>query len=455
MIRQQIKRKVPKKHKGVSYILSLIVVMLLGALGMAMIQSTGKEIHKGLNQRDGMNARLAAESGLAYLTEVLERFEISGSPSSSALFNALGSYYNDELTTGSVSYDGAHVTISGVQAGPSGSTFTGQFAPGVENEVVVTVTGQTGEAQRTLQLSFELVPGGGIFDKGIVSMGPIHISGSAQIDGANNNGESDILSLSDSGIVFDLASSCDLAGDIYTVSDDPASVDLSGAVTVAGIPRTNPAIWNHIHLGVEPQELPRPDTSTFAAFATNTLASVPPAGSTIINTRVPAGMNPTFNDNTVIQGVLYIESPNEVTFSGNVSVSGVIVTDDPGAGATADNTLSFQGNASIEGVESLPADPLFDELRTMPGSSILAPGFEVTLTGSMGTVGGTIAAEQIAMTGNATLSVQGMIMNLGSAPMEMGGSTHVTIDRSVYDTVPPGFTVPSVLSTVPSSYTEN
>ncbi len=304
-------------------------------------------------------------------------------------------------------------------------------------------------------MRFDLVPGGkGLFDKGIVSAGPIHVSGSALIEGANNASEADVLSLTESGIVFDLASSCDLAGDIFTVSEDPNAIDLSGSVTVAGISRNDPDIWDHIHLGTDPVELPRPDTSIFTPFATNTLTGPPPAGATFTNLRVPAGTNPVFNDNTTINGVLYIESPNIVTFGGNVSVSGVIVTDDPGTGATLSNQLIFLGNASIQGVESLPADPAFDGLREMPGSSVLAPGFMVFMTGSMGTVGGTMAAEKIVMFGNASLNVQGMIMNLGTSPMYMGGSTHVVIDRSAYEDVPPGFTVPSVLAAVATTYSE-
>ncbi|MBN1942023.1 MAG: hypothetical protein JW849_01900 [Phycisphaerae bacterium] len=457
MTRYNAAHRTQRIRKGMSYVLALSVVMLLAALGMAMIHTTGREINKGMNQRDGMSARLAAESGMTYLTEVLEDFEITGSPDSTALLNALGGFYQGELPAGTVSYSGAGVTITNVQTGPAGSSFTGEFTAGVEaNQFQLTVTGQSGQGRRTIEMRYDLVPGGsGIFDKGIVSAGPIHVSGSALIEGANGAAEADVLSLSEDGIVFDLSSSCDLAGDIYTVSDDPEAIDLSGAVTVAGIPRSDPAIWDHIHLGTEPQELPRPDVSIFTSFATNTLSGTPEAGETFTNLRVPAGTNPTFNDNTTIVGVLYIESPNTVTFGGSVTVSGVIVTDDPGAGATADNKLIFQGNASIQGVEGLPADPMFDELRTMEGSSILAPGFAVTMTGSMGTVGGTIAAEKISMQGDASLTVQGLIMNLGTDPMDMGGSTHVVIDRSQYDQVPVGFTVPSVLAAVPETYTEH
>ena len=47
------------------------------------------------------------------------------------------------------------------------------------------------------------------------------------------------------------------------------------------------------------------------------------------------------------------------------------------------------------------------------------------------------------------------IVNLGAEPFTMSGSTHVVIDRSEYDLVPPGFTVPSVLAAVPTTYTEH
>lgn len=443
--------------RGMSYVLALGIVMLLGAMGMAMIHTAGSERHKGLNQRDGMNARLAAESGMAYTTEVLEDFQIAGTPTPSALLNALGTYYNSKLPSGSVSWNDTEVVLRNLGGGPAGSAFLARFAPGTAaNQFLLTVTGQTGLAQRDVTMRFDLVPGGsGLFDKGIVSAGPIYVSGSAQIQGRNGAAESDVLSLSQDGIIFSLSSSCDLAGDIFTISDDPNCIDLSGAVTIAGIGRNDPAIWDHIHLGVESQELPRPDVSLFAPFAVHTIAAVPPAGSTLTNIRIPANMNPTFNDNTTLRGVIYIESPNIVRFSGNVSVAGVIVTDDPGPGATATNQIVFQGNASLQGVEALPPGPDFDAIRALAGSSLLAPGFEVTMTGSMGTVGGTLAAEKFILQGNASLTVQGLIMNLGTSPLSMGGSTFITIDRSHYDQIPPGFTVPSVLSAVPATYSEH
>ncbi len=443
-----------RRRAGFSYGMTVIFLLLLAAVGMAMMQNSGMDLRKAVNQRDGLRARLAAESGVAYFSGVVSALEIQGDPTSEVALGALAPYLAEILPGGIVSTGGGQIH-TGAMSADSSSSFTGDFMAGAEERVHLQVVGQADLARRTIGIDFELVPGkNNIFSKGIVSAGPIHVSGSAWIEGANNPSEADVLSLSQSGIVFDLSSNCDLDGDLYTVSDDPEAIDLSGSVTVAGISRSDPAIYDHIHLGVEQEELPRPDTSEFTALATTVLTGPPVAGQTYTNLRIPAGTNPTFNDNSVLEGVLYIESPNVVTFGGGVTVTGVIVTDDPGPGATASNQILFQGNATLLGVESLPDDPAFDELRAMPGSSILAPGFLLTMTGSMGCVGGTIAAETISLQGNAEATIRGTLMSLGGAPVNMGGSTHIVIDRSEYDDVPAGFTVPLVLQAMATTYSE-
>jgi hypothetical protein len=78
---------------------------------------------------------------------------------------------------------------------------------------------------------------------------------------------------------------------------------------------------NHMHKGVDAPEFPAIDTDAFKAFATNTYR------------RQHAGQypHPRQHQSHVQrrgehQGVLYIETPNKVTFNGNANIQGVIVT---------------------------------------------------------------------------------------------------------------------------------
>jgi hypothetical protein len=90
----------------------------------------------------------------------------------------------------------------------------------------------------------------------------------------------------------------------------------------------------------------------------------------------------------------------------------------------------------------------------MPGASILAPGFGLTFTGHFGAVGGCMAADAFAWTGNANGTVHGSIINYGDSAFTLTGNSRITIDRSGSPAVPPGFSTPTRLTPVATSYRE-
>ena len=141
---------------------------------------------------------------------------------------------------------------------------------------------------------------------------------------------------------------------------------------------------------------------------------------------------------------------------GNLNVTGVIVTQDAGDNVYETNTVKFSGNTTVRGVEELPAETQFAELRQMPGAFLLAPGFGAQFTGNFGTVSGCMAADQYKFTGNAGGTIKGGIINYGDTDFELVGNSTITIDRSDTPDVPPGFSVPDTytLSVEAGSYTE-
>jgi len=76
----------------------------------------------------------------------------------------------------------------------------------------------------------------------------------------------------------------------------------------------------------------RSTRASFEPFATYVVNSgnVNSLPSTLQNIRIKAGTNPTFND-VLIEGVVFVETPNNVKFTGNATLQGVIVTQDAGA----------------------------------------------------------------------------------------------------------------------------
>ncbi len=439
-MRTSSKRDRCRNRKGMSYILALIMVALLSSISMAMIEASGIDLRKAINQRESLKARLAAESGIACLSQVLGNFQVSGTPAGQDLLDSVATYLQSALPGGTVSIGGGQIHISNLGIDEASGSFSGALCLNADDGVALAVTGQSNQARREVEVQFELAPGGGgIFSKGIVAGGPIQLTGNARVVGANSSSEAELLTLSGQDVVYDLCGNARIEGDIYASNAD-GQVDLSGNVSIGGVSARDEAVYDHIHFGMEETEIPRPDPTVFEPFATTTLSGSTRGNRTFTNIR--------------LLGVIYVESPNRVKFSGNVNVRGVIVTEDAGSGTYDANKLQFSGNMSFQGVDTLPNTPEFSTLRDMAGSAILAPGFGVKFTGNFGTVGGTLAAEKFTFTGNAGASVKGAILSYGDEPYRMTGNAYITIDRSEYDEVPPGFSVPSTLSMVATTYVE-
>ena len=136
--------------------------------------------------------------------------------------------------------------------------------------------------------------------------------------------------------------------------------------------------------------------------------------------------------NKDIKGVVYIQSPNKVTFSGDTTITGVIVADPPDVDNLTDNVITFTGNTSISGVENL-SEAKYDGLRALTGSFLLAPGFSTVFKGNFGVVNGCMIASQFAFTGNAGSqaggTINGGIVNLRDSLFDITGSVDMTINH--------------------------
>jgi hypothetical protein len=197
-------------------------------------------------------------------------------------------------------------------------------------------------------------------------------------------------------------------------------------------------------------EFPVADTAAYRQYAVNTYL---PGLTTYENIIVPPLMNPIFASGTTIRGVVYIQQPNIVTFNGNVTIQGVIVTEDKHTGDLTTNQLVFSGNGgSKTGVETLPAGAQFDGLRNLIGSFIVAPGFDVQLTGNFGNIGGSIAGDRVTLNGSSASTVTGTVMTLKSNPLKVTGNTAINLAPAT--TSHAGLAFSQRYSILPSSYAE-
>jgi hypothetical protein len=161
---------------------------------------------------------------------------------------------------------------------------------------------------------------------------------------------------------------------------------------------------------------PYVDTTVFKPLATNTYVS---GASTQKNIRVPPNTNPQFNAGDVVNGILYIESPNTVTFRGNATINGIVVFENKGDPSV--NSMDFRGNVSAK---AIPAAAEFDAVRAVAnGWAIAAPAAAVTLSGSVdGTLEGSLVASSVDLAGSADLHFKsGSIISLGTAPTMIEG----------------------------------
>jgi len=317
------------------------------------------------------------------------------------------------------------------------------------------VTGHYGSFNRTIRSAYAFgTRANNVFDFGVASKGPLSLSGNVEIEGVNLQVESNAYIESLNNLLsLSIIGNSHIAGNVKIVNP-LAMVHLQGGKAGIG-GATGAAAMNHVQIGVAPCEFPEMDPTTFIPYATRVLTSSDStsANATYENLRIPAGMNPSFSGNVTLKGVVYVEYPNVVTFSGGVNVTGIIVTDGPPTDNSATSKLKFTGNVTGQPISQLPQEPQFAGLQSQMGTFIMAPGFQVGFGGSFTTFGA-IAANGIELWGNAGGTIRGSIVNYSDAPMTLQGNTDLYLNRSGLSEVPAGFVPQLVMFYNPASYAE-
>ena len=175
---------------------------------------------------------------------------------------------------------------------------------------------------------------------------------------------------------------------------------------------------------------------------------------TFENVRIVAGTNPTFSGNVTLNGIIFIETPNVVTFTGGTTITGIIVGDGDLADDSATNQISFQGGVQSFPVTELPAEEQFNGLKNETGTFVLAPGFHLSFGSNFNALSGAIAGNGIEFSGNAGGTINGTIINYSDEQMTLSGNSDLYFNRSGTTQVPAGFVPEIVLRYVQDSYSE-
>ncbi len=453
-----LKKIVYLKHQGAVLLISMIFVLIFSALAVSIAVLSGTNVQLASNQHKVDRALASAESGLEVTRFWLSRVTMpSSTQPSDYLSTIIDTLQNDLAANGisniTVNFDGSiqPVTLDST----TGRTFNGQslIDPNDPNTLQVYTTGDSGQITRTIKVCYDIEPYEyPIFDFGLAIKGPLNFNGNPTLNGVNADSEADIfIESQNDNLALLVTGNTNFDGDI-TISNTNANVDLQGDVLIGG-DSGQAAIDNHVFIGADPIEFPLPDTERFLQYATGDIikrSTDTSSSMTLTNATIKAGTNPVFEGNVIIEGVLFIQPPNTVTFNSNVDVKGLIVgngdVDNPGT-----NNISFLGNFETN---PYPPGAEFDAIRSETGSSILAPGFAVSFEGNFSALGGVMAVSGANFSGNVNATIEGTIINYSENPTTIQGNATLNFDRSDDIKTPAGFDLLRVLIFDSSSYEE-
>jgi hypothetical protein len=433
---------------------------MFSALAISMATLSGNNVQLASNHHDFNAALAAAQSGQEVMRYWLSRVLISSSTPQdqylSEIVTAVQSDLKDNSVTGVAVEDDGSVPAVALDSA-TGVSF--DCAITVDNSqptvLQVSVTGRSGPASRTITMFYNIqayeFP---IFNFGLATKGPLNFPGNPVIAAVNSAWEADIfVESSGSPIAVQVVGNANFDGEI-NIGNVASTVDFQNDVQIAG-DSGQAAIDDHVHIGAGSPEFPVPDTDRFRQYAIGDIVD----GSTdltksitLTNATIKGGTNPVFAGTVTIEGILFIESPNKVTFERNVALRGLIVADgdvdnpDPGS-----NSIDILGNFASQ---PYPEGMEFDPIRQEEGSSIIAPGFYTTFAGNFSTLEGVVAVSGVHFAGNMNAQIKGTIINYSDSATVVEGNASMNFDREGSVKIPAGFDLYRELDYEPASYSE-
>jgi hypothetical protein len=224
----------------------------------------------------------------------------------------------------------------------------------------------------------------------------------------------------------------EISGDVY-ITHPAATTSIGAGCSIGGT--TDPVLrLNHIHRIPTVPEFPTVDTEVFRPFVTNTYNFA--TGNRLRNCLIPRNANPTFSSGATVDGILFVETPNVITFSGDCTIRGVIVSQTPYTGDHTTNVMRFSGQVTSFDASTL--DPTFGDIRDFIGSSIIAPGFHVQFSGGYAAISGTIASSKLSFSGRAGGNITGHILGVSNQALTVSGNSELFLQQPATSQWPAG-----------------
>ena len=452
-----------RKQKGIVLVMCMIFLCVFSALAISLSSMSGSNVQIADNQHKVNRALESAHSGLEVMRFWVGRAYMPGTTTPNDRFTALANFMQNDLTgiTNIPLNVDAGCILMGDTANPvmldtlSGRSFSATIQPTANVDVLqVDITGSARAIEKTIRVNYNFgTRAHTVFDYGVATKGPLRLQGNIEMSGANVELDAGVYIESEDANALSIIGNSSIAGDVSITNSD-ADVVLQGGQASIGGETGQDAIDNHVTTGVPPTEFPVPIPSYFEHYVQNTYDP-----NNVLteyeNVRIPAGTNPIFSGSLTLTGIVFIETPNVVTFTGNTSITGIIVGNGDLSDNSGTNRIWFQGTVDSHPVSDLPeGDPAFDQLREETGTFLMAPGFSAVFEGDFETLNGAIAANGIEFCGNAGGTIDGSILNYSDTPMTLTGDTDLFFNRSGTDQMPAGFGPEIILYYMPRSYSE-
>ncbi len=450
----------PKRCKGMALLLSLIFIAIFSALAVSIASLSNTNLQLASQQHQINNALCAAQSGLEIMKKHLSSVIIPGTSQNKLqdVTIALGNYLNENgISNISLNYNPStktltisNVTLDSQSYQSFGATITQPDA----NGLAINIIGNSNQFNRKISANFNYISiGKGVFDYGVATKGALLMSGQSEVSGVNLAVEASVYIEGDgiSGDAFSITNQASVAGDV-TIANQYSSFSIGTSASVGGA--TGAAAYDHVFVGADYVEFPTPNPNYFKPLATGEIIDQNTNWSNhavLENVTIAANTNPTFASEVTINGLLFIEKPNTVTFTAKTNVNGVIVADGNTSQESSDCSISFAGQVVCNDVLTLEGAQ-FEQIKKHPGTFILAPGFSLSFSGQELYMNGAICGNGISFSGQAGGTVNGTIINYSKTPMTLSGQSTLLFNRSGIGTTPSGFSSDITLEFQTNSY---
>jgi len=452
------KSAIRRRYAGAVLIISMIFVLVFSSLAVMLAVISGANVEIAENQRRSDVTRASAESGCEVIRFWLSRIALPGTTSPSQIFTemaaSLQSISNINITA---NYDGSSIssitTIPEVTlASAKGESFSASIRQISAEALQADITGKYGTLTRTIRANYIFgTRARTVFDYGVATKGALNIAGNIELGGIAV--EASVYIESENNVnALTIVGHSQIAGDVFITNPDAVIPEITPACSIGG--ESGEAARDHVYTGSEPTEFPVPIPGYFEHYVTSVFDpnTDPTSGVTLENVRILSSTEPVTLKNVTLRGVIFIEVPNVITFTGNTSITGIIVGNGQLDDNSATNQIIFLGTVDSLPVTELPSE--FGELRDETGTFILAPGFSASFGGDFETLNGAIAANGIEFFGNAGGTIEGSVINYSDAPMTLSGNSDLIFNCSGTDKMPVGFGPEIILHYDPESYSE-